>query len=164
MLHPYPFLLICYFYIVFKFHFAPEHTQIGFFCCCFVGFLKFFYFFKYLFLWEKRECAHVHTSWERNRGNPKQNPRWVWSPTHGLIPQPRDHNLSRNQESHTQSTETLRCPRVDFFLFNSCFQLRNFSCLPFLPGFYLFFLNSSVFLAKKYYLSSSYTESQPFHF
>ena len=36
-------------------------------------------------------------------------------PDVGLIPQPRDHDLSQNQESDTQPTEPPKCPKREIF-------------------------------------------------
>ena len=43
-------------------------------------------------------------------GGDKQIPCWEGSQTLGLIPGPRNHDLSLNQESDAQPTEPPRCP------------------------------------------------------
>ena len=43
------------------------------------------------------------------------NSFWAWGPTWGAIAQPWDHDLSWNQESDAQPTETARCPWMDHF-------------------------------------------------
>ena len=50
----------------------------------------------------------------RERENLKQAPHSVWSLKLGLIPQPWDHDLSRNQDSETQPTESPRHPGKNF--------------------------------------------------
>ena len=71
-------------------------------------FVSFFLFFVLFFFFRARVRAG------RGRGrrteNLKQAPRLVQSPTQGSISQPRDHDLSRNQESDAQLTEPPRCP------------------------------------------------------
>ena len=57
----------------------------------------------------KRGTSGVET--QRERENRKQAPRSVQSPVRGSIPQPWDHNLSRNQESDTPLTEPPGAPK-----------------------------------------------------
>ena len=71
-------------------------------------------FDKFIFFVLETESAHERgrgAEVERERKNLKQAPRSVWNPTQGLIPQPWDHGLSRNQESDAQPTEPPMCPR-----------------------------------------------------
>ena len=49
---------------------------------------------------------------EKERGNLKQAPHLEWNP----ISQPRDHDLSQNQESDPEITEPPRCPEFNLFL------------------------------------------------
>ena len=59
--------------------------------------------FTYFIFFQEREKAQAgERGRERQRKNPKQAPLSAQSPTQGSIPQPRDHDLSRNQEPDAQ--------------------------------------------------------------
>jgi len=77
-----------------------------------------FIFLKiYLFLLERER----ENEWEgqrvreRERGKLKQTPRLSRSPMRSSIPQPRDHDLSRNQELEAHPTALPRHPKEVLF-------------------------------------------------
>ena len=55
-------------------------------------------------------CGDREGQRERERGNLKQAPCSVWSPMHGWISQPRDHDPSWDQKSDAYPSKPPRCP------------------------------------------------------
>ena len=89
--------------------------------------------FIYFYLRE-REREREHASGggtEGKRENLKQAPHSALSPAPDSIPQPWDHDLSQNQESDAQPTESPRCPPYSFlsllhiFCFKKCTIIRQ---------------------------------------
>ena len=68
--------------------------------------IEYIYIYIYIYIYRERERERERVqAGERRKGKEKENlkqaPCSVQSPTQGSIPQPRDHDLSKNQELGT---------------------------------------------------------------
>ena len=84
--------------------------------------------FSLLFFYFRESVSGVGEQRESNRENPKLAPHLTWNPMQGSIPQPWDHDLSRNQESDAQTTESPRHPAPVLVLSMSSVPHLKVSC------------------------------------